>query len=108
MFGANSVKKMNFDFNKYRRFVFLIADVCCLLASSILVWVFLRVLPSVIHDISKEALCINTAIYVVVTMTALMGAGAYKPLWRYATMRDLLSCIFGVVFGAAFSFATVW
>ena len=89
-----------FDFSKYRRFVFLIADIGCLVLSSILVWIALQVVPNgTITDISVNELMINTALYVLITLSALSVAGAYKPLWRYATMRDLLSCILGVMCG---------
>jgi len=98
------VKNNLFDFSKYRRFVFLIADVLCLVCSSVLMWVLLRILPTGVKDISVLELAVNTVLYVTITLSALFVAGAYKPLWRYATIRDLLSCIFGVVFGAILSY----
>lgn len=94
----------SYSFGKYRRFVFFIADVCCLLASSIFVWILFELMQSIRNDITIPALFINSVFYIVSTMAALYVSGAYKPLWRYATMRDLLSCFFGVTLGAFFSY----
>ncbi|MBQ9414172.1 MAG: polysaccharide biosynthesis protein [Clostridia bacterium] len=33
--------------------------------------------------------------------------GVYKPLWRYATIRDLLGCFFGTAIGASFSYVVM-
>ncbi len=98
------MKKFAFEFNKYRRFVFLVADVFCLVASSTMVWALLELLESFKNDISIVELIVNTCLYVAFTVVALFVAGAYKPLWRYATVRDLLSCFGGVVIGAFFSY----
>ncbi len=98
------MKKWTFDFNKYRRFLFFIADVCCMVGSSLLVWFVLQLPKGGVDDIAFSTLAINTGFYVIFTLTALMISGAYKPLWRYATMRDLWSCIIGVVSGAALSY----
>jgi len=101
------LKKKVFEFNKYRRFVFLIADTCCLIASDILVWAFLYILPSFRNDISVPALAIHTTLFVVFAAISLTLAGAYKPVWRYATIRDLVSCFVGVVISAFFSYVVM-
>ncbi len=95
------------NFNKYRRFVFLIADIGCLIASSVLVWVLFSLIQSIPNDISVKELIVNTVFYVLITVLALFVAGAYKPVWRYATMRDLISCFCGNVIGAFFSYVVM-
>ena len=94
-------------FNKYRRFVFLIADTCCLVFSSVFVWFFLELIQSFVNDITVKELCLHTAFYVLFTIISLFAAGAYKPVWRYATMRDLVSCFSGTVIGIFFSYITM-
>ena len=79
------MKKFTQNFNKYRRFVFLIADIVCLVGSSVLVWMLLTLIKSITNDISVNELAANTAFYVCSTIVALFVAGAYKPVWRYAT-----------------------
>ena len=101
------MKKFVQNFNKYRRFVFLVADMVCLIASSVLVWVLFELLQSIVNDISIKELCLNTLFYVTFSVASLFAAGAYKPVWRYATMRDLVSCFGGVVIGAFFSYITM-
>ncbi len=101
------MKNFTYTFGKYRRFVFFIADVCCLLASSFFVWLLFELMDSIANDISFPVLCMNTAFYVLSSMIALSFSGAYKPLWRYATLRDLTSCFFGVTIGAFFSYVAM-
>ncbi len=101
------MKRIAQNFNRYRRFVFLIADSGCLVASSVLVWVLFELVHSIPNDISVQELIINTALYLCSTVVALFVAGAYKPVWRYATMRDLLSCFCGTVIGAFFSYVVM-
>ena len=98
------MSKRTFEFGRYRRFVFLVADVCCLLASSAAIWIMFELLDSIYNDISLLALGINTACYVSSAVIALGLAGAYRPVWRYATMRDLVSCLTGVTMAAFFSY----
>ncbi len=101
------MNKHIFVFSKYRRFVFLLADCLCLLISSFSVWAFFEIMNSIANDISLLALLLNTGFYVFFSILALGFCGAYKPLWRYATMRDLLSCFFGVSIGAFFSYVAM-
>ncbi len=98
------MKKKVFQFNKYRRFVFLLADTLCLVASGALVWVFLYLLPSFNFDIPFGAFLTHTIVYTLSAIIALGIAGAYKPVWRYATMRDLISCFIGITISAFFSY----
>ena len=101
------MKKFVQMFNKYRRFVFLVADTGCLIASSVLVWVLFELMQSIDNDISVNALVLNMAFYVTFTVVSLFVAGAYKPVWRYATMRDLVGCFGGTVIGAFFSYTSM-
>ena len=96
--------KRPFEFGRYRRFVFLVADVGCLLASSISIWIMFELLESIQNTISLTALLINTACYTLSAVVSLGLAGAYRPVWRYATMRDLVSCFTGVTIAAFFSY----
>ncbi len=98
------MKKKVFEFSKYRRFVFLLADMFCLVASGAFVWIFFYLVPSFNNDISIAALVTHTTIYTLSAIVALGCAGAYKPVWRYATMRDLISCFVGITISAFFSY----
>ncbi len=101
------VKKFTFEFGKYRRFVFLVADLLSIIGSSILLWILFRAMPSVQMHITMTEMIVHTAIYSLTAIVAMGFAGAYKPLWRYATIHDLLSCFFGVVVGAFFSYGSM-
>ncbi len=101
------MKSIAHNFNRYRRFVFLIADSGCLVASSVLVWVLFELVQSIPNDISVRELIVNTVLYLFSTIIALSLAGAYRPVWRYATMRDLLSCFGGTAIGAFFSYVSM-
>jgi len=105
--GILGVKKFTFEFGKYRRFVFLIADLLCIIGSGVMLWILFRAMPSVEMNITLTEMIVHTSIYSVSSILAMALAGAYKPLWRYATIHDLLSCFFGVVFGAFFSYGSM-
>lgn len=96
-------EKHPFDINRYRRYMFLLADIICLLASSFIVWCFLSFFHAV-EDIGVSEFLVNAVLFTSATVLSLSVAGAYKPLWRYATMRDLTGCFFGTVIGAFFSY----
>ncbi len=99
------MRKFQFNFNKYRRFVFLIADAFCLIASSTLLWIFFGLLSDrVVNDISFASYITHMIVFTTMSLLVLALAGAYRPVWRYATMRDLVSCFVGVVVSAFFSY----
>ena len=101
------MRKFTFEFGRYRRFVFLAADLFCLIASSVILWALFKIMPSINLQVSTTEMIVHTLIFSVTTILALGLAGAYKPLWRYATIHDLLSCFFGVVFGAFVSYGAM-
>ena len=73
-----------------------------------MLWVFFGLLSSrADNDISVASFVTHMIVYVLSAVLLLAAAGAYRPVWRYATMRDLVSCFVGVVISAFFSYVTM-
>ena len=90
---------------KHRRTIVLaMIDACTLLMSSALSYILLKFLMSTNEsfpyiEFNLQRTMFHCSLYAVVSVLGLYICGAYKSLWRYASIRDLIVCVGGMAVG---------
>lgn len=97
---------MKFVLNHRRTMLLAMADLAAIAFSCLVAYFSITFLVEFeyggpIITLETGNVLINAAVFAVSSVLGMWTCGVYKNIWRYATIRDFLKCLYGILVGGA-------